>query len=543
MNGTLDVIPDQNGHFRHPDGYPLVVIFDSKLSKEKRPKNISWQEPVIGLHSHKPKDDNIVIRSRKGSLGTPQVKFVNVSRPRTKARSSKKATAVNLDLHRRERKNGNSTNKSHDMSSASAHNATITSNRKPLYPDLADLSIPRQPFALMDPFTKYPIDLEPYMCRLIDQYVQITTSVEKVPWSCAGDDVSANGWLPLALTDEALFHSILCGSALYSEVVLKTGDSLEKTKHMMETIRLLNKNLRDPRFKVTDGTIIAVAHLAEYECIAGNFKNWDVHIDGLYKMVELRGGFSTLGDNVKNKVLRVDIVGCISTFSEPRFVSKKIDTSSYAFTGLTVKPPTLPLSDGFKTVAEVFLFDESLVEILSELQYLTSVVDKKIDHMMFDGLAIAIQYHLLQFHFLADRNSPNLILEEACSMGALICLKTIHHAEIGLQVEGYPAGISADEAVVLKLKTCLGMIDTNTTLARELFLWIIFLSGTAVAGTKHRAWFVARLAKAIKEWKIGSWEQVRSSLVKFLWVESVHADSSRGLWDEAKVTMDILLGS
>lgn len=56
MSNSLEITRDQNGYFRHRDGYPLVVIFDSKDAEDKTPNAISWQEPVIGTHTHKPKD-------------------------------------------------------------------------------------------------------------------------------------------------------------------------------------------------------------------------------------------------------------------------------------------------------------------------------------------------------------------------------------------------------------------------------------------------------------------------------------------------------
>jgi hypothetical protein len=36
----------------------------------------------------------------------------------------------------------------------------------------------------------------------------------------------------------------------------------------------------------------------------GNFANWNCHMDGLCKMVEIRGGFETLSDGLKDKILR-----------------------------------------------------------------------------------------------------------------------------------------------------------------------------------------------------------------------------------------------
>lgn len=67
------------------------------------------------------------------------------------------------------------------------------------------------------------------------------------------------------MEDAALLHTILCGAALYADVVTGRGESLEKVKHMKESVHLLNQRLRSPKPVITDSTIVTVAHLAEYE--------------------------------------------------------------------------------------------------------------------------------------------------------------------------------------------------------------------------------------------------------------------------------------
>lgn len=59
MNRSNGIIRDHDGYFRHPDGYPLVVIFDSKDGEEALPRELSWQEPVIASHTDQPRDGEI----------------------------------------------------------------------------------------------------------------------------------------------------------------------------------------------------------------------------------------------------------------------------------------------------------------------------------------------------------------------------------------------------------------------------------------------------------------------------------------------------
>ena len=67
------------------------------------------------------------------------------------------------------------------------------------------------------------------------------------------------------MADPALFHAILCGVALYMDVANGRGDSPEKFRHMTEAIHLLSRRLQNPGSEIVDSTIIAVAHLADFE--------------------------------------------------------------------------------------------------------------------------------------------------------------------------------------------------------------------------------------------------------------------------------------
>lgn len=75
-------------------------------------------------------------------------------------------------------------------------------------------------------------------------------------------------------------------------------------------------------------------------------------------------------------------------------------------------------------------------------------------------------------------------------------------------------------------------------------MWLAFIGGAAVTGTKDRAWFVARLAKgkANMELHIQSWEDAKRELMRFYWVENIHGEFCRVLWEDALMTADVLLG-
>lgn len=199
------------------------------------------------------------------------------------------------------------------------------------------------------------------------------------------------------------------------------------------------------------------------------------------------------------------------------------------------------LCEGLTAVIELFSFDDDLISILSDLQNLTSVLNNTaMDLFIIDRIITPIQHNLLSFQFAGYELSQKAVFQEVCCIGALVYIKTIYDFYHSLQLGRFPAGTLTDGAIIQKLKSCLDMIDTNTAQTKALFLWMLFLGGTAVVGTSDRAWFVARLVKTAIEFQICSWEDVRLSLMKFLWIDRIHENFCKELWDEALVTLDVL---
>jgi hypothetical protein len=95
--------------------------------------------------------------------------------------------------------------------------------------------------------------------------VHITTDVIKSSNLGYEHDPESKGYLPLAMTDTALFHALLCGTALYRDAREGRRNSPEKCRHMTEAVSLLSTRLQDRRLELSDSTLVAVAHLADFE--------------------------------------------------------------------------------------------------------------------------------------------------------------------------------------------------------------------------------------------------------------------------------------
>lgn len=188
--------------------------------------------------------------------------------------------------------------------------------------------------------------------------------------------------------------------------------------------------------------------------------------------------------------------------------------------------------------------DSDLIPILKSLQYLTSVLSGLTGESQWDNLGsdfeqirqifTPIQYHLVSRHLKGFEASQNVNLEELCYLVLRIYLKTVYDSHFYQQVG--VSGARTDPAPIQRLKVCLDGSSQSSPFS----LWILFLACSIVAGTKDRAWFMARVARSIMDLQINSWAGAKSLFQGFFWVDKIHEAAIKRLWDEAMVTIDVL---
>jgi hypothetical protein len=232
----------------------------------------------------------------------------------------------------------------------------------------------------------------------------------------------------------------------------------------------------------------------------------------------------------------------VSTLSKPRFPPAEAISLSLPFLQYPQQPIST-LCEGLRNIIEMCDLDSNLISIFVELQYLNSTLAISTRNLMTTyHVHASVQYHLLMFRSTRYSGGQISAIQEICSLGVITYLKTVYDFQRSISTGRPPIGASTDIVTIQQLKSCLDFIEINTPQTQAFFLWMLFLGGSVVASTKERTWFVARLARTIVEMQIRSWEDMRELLKRFLWVDWIHGDPCRELWDEAMVTVDVLFG-
>ncbi|RDW90425.1 uncharacterized protein DSM5745_02200 [Aspergillus mulundensis] len=112
-------------------------------------------------------------------------------------------------------------------------------------------------------------------------------------------------WVRYFFIDEAYFHCSVATSILCSQNLVR--ETTQGMRHIARTYRIVQKRLMSQEEATSDMTMAILVAMSQYERLQGQYARGYVHLQGLRRMVELRGGIKQFdSDNcgVIQKVLR-----------------------------------------------------------------------------------------------------------------------------------------------------------------------------------------------------------------------------------------------
>jgi hypothetical protein len=101
-------------------------------------------------------------------------------------------------------------------------------------------------------------------------------------------------WFPMVLTEAATFQVIILLSASHLALLQNSKDNGPNLLQLKSKAISLTRNALAVD-GASDQLIGAVAKIASYEAMFGDQKSYEMHMVGLTKMIDMRGGLSSLG--------------------------------------------------------------------------------------------------------------------------------------------------------------------------------------------------------------------------------------------------------
>ncbi|RFU75816.1 hypothetical protein TARUN_6431 [Trichoderma arundinaceum] len=141
------------------------------------------------------------------------------------------------------------------------------------------------------------------------------------------DNARDSMFVRLIFTDQAYYH---CAMAVHLECTQDLPQArISAIRHISRVFRLVNERISNAQ-QVTNDTMAVVMSLLAYECTTGNYSRGMIHLSGLLRMIETRGGLDCVGSEepeLMQKIYRADLDYALRLGTFPRLETKLFEDS------------------------------------------------------------------------------------------------------------------------------------------------------------------------------------------------------------------------
>lgn len=313
--------------------------------------------------------------------------------------------------------------------------------------------------------------------------------------------------------------------------------------HLGQAVSLVNQRLGTAE-ALSDSSLAVVNFLIVQQLLRESRTQAEIHLRGLQKMIELRGGISQLG---QDNALALKICKYVThTVCRP-LTDIDVERTDLDF-ALHWGTTTCFYRDRMTAVAEAltaqgFFMDSTLVDVKSSSNKINPALRQvlvdatnvaclfnradtnlKLNPAVYQEIIISIGGRLVGFHPLGD---PPLTmkLEAAYHIGLIVFLTTMF-IQIGRR-RFLKYGLVGQ---CLKNLIHSGLDEDDN----DLLLWLLFIGGISVLGGSEQSWVIVRIRTMTTLMGLGSWTELRNHLGRFPWIGSLHDCAGRALWNAAK---------
>ncbi|KAG0160173.1 Fungal transcriptional regulatory protein, N-terminal [Penicillium digitatum] len=380
-------------------------------------------------------------------------------------------------------------------------------------------------FGSLDPFDSYP------RTRLPREHVQrlIYSFLHKIAFQYYPLDLNATSnpflisWWPLALGDPALFHVSLQTACLDEELLAQKGFQNSELL-MADSVALLRRKLKYMSLAVQDGTLNSVITLATIEFGKGNAKVGEMHVNGLKKLVDMRGGINAVRQTSPLTARMVSWVSML-IMGHPQFETQDDF-------GIGDGIPPIPEWQFDSTVLDDQLFDLSNIEVEYAVKNVLSRL-RSIFHRVRNMPFQATQLHDLTC-FVIHRlllSAPATTISLPSPITESIRCGVIIYMFIAQGPTYYSHAVILN-TIMIRFMENLEHLTSISRVYDSLDVWFAAVGMVASAGTPHHRWFMSRAREIAVALNLENFDVILFHIKSVLWLEKPQSeDLVRSHWD------------
>ncbi|KAK1847035.1 hypothetical protein CCHR01_10315 [Colletotrichum chrysophilum] len=275
---------------------------------------------------------------------------------------------------------------------------------------------------------------------------------------------------------------------------------------------------------LSDTTIGLACMFSVQESVRGDLEKYNVHLRGLYRMIELRGGIRVFEDNLEvlQKICRTDVQYALHTNSWPRYPYMEIPKRVVEELATTQGRMPGTLSVIFQGVSSV------VCQLVSDIErccfMFNDICEKRRPTLAsydFQGTLVSLCHRLVRIR-LAD-NSTFSTVQKACLSG-LACYISSLMLQFGRQ-RHLRCDLLRDE-----LKGVIEEMLGDVSCSGQVRLWLLLLGSISVFELEDDSWLLPLLHLEIKISGLQEWMQIEAEMRRFTWICSFHCPQGKAIW-------------
>ncbi|KAH7144929.1 hypothetical protein DER46DRAFT_85531 [Fusarium sp. MPI-SDFR-AT-0072] len=376
----------------------------------------------------------------------------------------------------------------------------------------------------------FPVPVTKVAGKAIDDFFNVTVGLVypfQLGFSLEKDKVK---WLEIMFHDKGSYDCSLALIQASNEIYLGIGYNCTNSLNCIsQTLDQLKVRLNSKE-ALSDHTMSIVMALINQEQAAEHYAAAETHMAGLKKIVDLRGGLENIEDGIiAVKICRTDILFAMQQGGHPLFHRDHICRIKgiLAYKGFTLERD----SDGYSIRHS--RLDSTLPEAFSDTMGLCRLFNQHMDEkplnlLEFQEVLVSICYRLLGFRTINESRFKQDI-QSAYHIGLSLFMISIyfHNKQDRMARPGL---------VTALVKEVIGSMPNDHEV--EFAFWLLIVGGISVPANDGRGWIVEKLREQASILGIMTWEQAKDRLSRFPWMDAIHDEPSRKLWDEVRL-MDV----
>ncbi|QMW35627.1 hypothetical protein G4B84_011118, partial [Aspergillus flavus NRRL3357] len=316
-------------------------------------------------------------------------------------------------------------------------------------------------------------------------------------------------------------------------------------------IREMNIKLCNPALSLSNEAFGTIINLLTGALIAGLFEEARMHLRGLKRMVDLRGGItdnSIHQSSMLAAILTTDVKAASGLMTQPVFpLARDLQPVSASIQERIAPSDTSEL----QRLGAAFVSDLQLSScLLSILRAMRDIVlygqacnqNPAVlctdDHEFFRSLNREVEHKLLSYVYSESTTRGRPISEATSYLGSLEAvtrIASICYLNHFLIVSPPSSGLG--RALTRHLKQALADCPWPP-LSKEghgLLAWVLFIGAQSSAGQVERPWFVERLSRIALVCGWHTWRQMADVLIDYFYLPSTNQADWESIWNEAMV--------